>query len=95
MTLEINIPDVHAEVSAVFARYEEALVTNQREVLDALFWNSPHTLRANCCAPSSPPSAAISRRRMSSSVAKAAARSAARARPGYAPPKAGAWSPPT
>jgi hypothetical protein len=45
MTLEINIPDVHAEVSAVFARYEEALVTNQREVLDALFWNSPHTLR--------------------------------------------------
>lgn len=45
MTLEINIPEVHAEVSAVFARYEEALVTNQREVLDALFWNSPHTLR--------------------------------------------------
>ncbi|SCX74341.1 oxalurate catabolism protein HpxZ [Variovorax sp. EL159] len=45
MTPEINIPDVHAEVSAVFARYEEALVGNQREVLDELFWNSPHTLR--------------------------------------------------
>lgn len=45
MTLEINLPDVHAEVSAVFARYEEALVTNQRAVLDELFWNSPHTLR--------------------------------------------------
>ncbi|ADU34497.1 oxalurate catabolism protein HpxZ [Variovorax paradoxus] len=45
MTLEINIPEVHAEVSAVFARYEEALVTNQRAVLDELFWNSPHTLR--------------------------------------------------
>ncbi|MFH0133956.1 oxalurate catabolism protein HpxZ [Variovorax sp. VaC1] len=45
MTPEINIPDVHAEVSAVFARYEEALVSNQREVLDELFWNSPHTLR--------------------------------------------------
>ncbi|MET3495391.1 oxalurate catabolism protein HpxZ [Variovorax boronicumulans] len=45
MTLEINLPDVHAEVSAVFARYEQALVTNQRAVLDELFWNSPHTLR--------------------------------------------------
>jgi hypothetical protein len=45
MTPEINIPEVHAEVSAVFARYEEALVTNQRAVLDELFWNSPHTLR--------------------------------------------------
>lgn len=45
MTPEINIPDVHAEVSAVFARYEDALVGNQREVLDELFWNSPHTLR--------------------------------------------------
>lgn len=45
MTPEINIPEVHAEVSAVFARYEEALVGNQREVLDELFWNSPHTLR--------------------------------------------------
>ncbi|MGJ7526197.1 oxalurate catabolism protein HpxZ [Variovorax sp. GB1P17] len=45
MTPEINIPEVHAEVSAVFARYEEALVGNRREVLDELFWNSPHTLR--------------------------------------------------
>jgi len=45
MTLEINIPEVLAEVTAVFARYEEALVTNQRAVLDELFWNSPHTLR--------------------------------------------------
>ena len=45
MTLEINIPEVHAEVAAVFARYEEALVSNQRAVLDELFWNSPHTLR--------------------------------------------------
>ncbi|BEP64024.1 oxalurate catabolism protein HpxZ [Variovorax sp. V213] len=45
MTLEINIPEVLAEVGAVFARYEEALVTNQRAVLDELFWNSPYTLR--------------------------------------------------
>ena len=45
MTLEINLPEVLTEVRAMFARYEEALVTNQREVLDELFWNSPHTLR--------------------------------------------------
>jgi hypothetical protein len=40
-----NIPQVHAEVKAVFAEYEDALVNNKVEVLDALFWNSPHTLR--------------------------------------------------
>ena len=45
MTPEINIPEVLAEVEAVFARYEEALVTNRPEVLDELFWDSPHTLR--------------------------------------------------
>ena len=41
----INIPDVLAEVTAVFARYEDALVNNQVEVLDELFWNSPTTIR--------------------------------------------------
>jgi len=43
--LEINIPEVVAEVTEAFARYERALVANDVEVLDALFWNSPHTLR--------------------------------------------------
>lgn len=43
--MDINLPDVHAEVSAVFARYEDALVHNRVEVLDALFWTSPHTVR--------------------------------------------------
>ena len=42
---DINLPDVHAEVTAVFTRYEEALVRNQVEVLDELFWDSPHTVR--------------------------------------------------
>ena len=42
---DINLPDVHAEVSAAFARYEIALTTNQVEVLDELFWTSPHTVR--------------------------------------------------
>jgi hypothetical protein len=42
---EINRPDVLAEVSAVFERYEIALTSNDVAVLDELFWNSPHTLR--------------------------------------------------
>jgi hypothetical protein len=41
----INLPDVVAEVAAQFARYEQALVTNDVAVLDELFWDSPHTLR--------------------------------------------------
>jgi len=43
--LEINIPEVLAEVTAAFQRYEKALVTNDVAVLDELFWQSPHTLR--------------------------------------------------
>jgi hypothetical protein len=43
--MDINRPDVLAEVTAAFARYEKALQTNDVAVLDELFWNSPHTLR--------------------------------------------------
>jgi hypothetical protein len=43
--MDINIPQVHAEVLAAFARYEDALVNNRVEVLDELFWDSPHTVR--------------------------------------------------
>ena len=42
---EINIPEVHAEVSAAFYRYEKALTTNDVAVLDELFYNNEHTLR--------------------------------------------------
>ncbi|MDQ8023263.1 MAG: oxalurate catabolism protein HpxZ [Moraxellaceae bacterium] len=42
---DINIPDVLVEVTAAFQRYEAALVSNDVDTLDALFWNSPHTLR--------------------------------------------------
>jgi hypothetical protein len=45
MTHAINLPDVHAEVAAAFALYESALVGNNVQVLDELFWNSEHTLR--------------------------------------------------
>ena len=43
--MDINLPDVHAEVSAVFARYEDALVSNKTDVLDELFWPSEQTVR--------------------------------------------------
>ena len=42
---EINLPEVVAEVTVVFARYEDALVMNRVEVLDELFWASPATVR--------------------------------------------------
>ncbi|RFB69663.1 MULTISPECIES: oxalurate catabolism protein HpxZ [unclassified Herbaspirillum] len=45
MEYDINLPDVVAEVTAAFERYEAALVNNDVAVLDELFWNSPHTLR--------------------------------------------------
>jgi hypothetical protein len=43
--MDINLPDVHAEVSAVFALYEQAIVGNDVELLDELFWQSPFTVR--------------------------------------------------
>ena len=43
--MEINLPEVMAEVTAQFARYEKALTGNDVAVLDELFWQSPHTLR--------------------------------------------------
>ena len=43
--MDINLPAVKAEVEAAFARYEEALITNDVDTLQGLFWNSPHTIR--------------------------------------------------
>ncbi len=43
--MDINRPEVLAEVTAVFARYEDALVNNRVEVLDELFWDSARTVR--------------------------------------------------
>jgi len=42
---DINLPAVLAEVTAAFAEYQQALVTNEVAVLDKLFFDSPHTLR--------------------------------------------------
>jgi len=43
--MEIDLPEVVAEVTAAFNRYEKALVTNDVAVLDELFRNDPRTLR--------------------------------------------------
>jgi hypothetical protein len=41
----VDDPDTLAEVKAVFARYEAALVSNDVAVLDALFWGDARTIR--------------------------------------------------
>ncbi|MBW4092877.1 MAG: oxalurate catabolism protein HpxZ [Proteobacteria bacterium] len=43
--MEINLPEVLAEVTAAFARYEAALVGNDVAALQAMFWADPRTLR--------------------------------------------------
>ena len=43
--MDIDRPDVVAEVTAAFARYEQALVTNDVAVLNATFRDDPRTLR--------------------------------------------------
>ena len=43
--MEVDLPDVVAEVTAQFQRYEQALVSNDVAVLDELFRNDKRTLR--------------------------------------------------
>ncbi|MDP6707248.1 MAG: oxalurate catabolism protein HpxZ [Alphaproteobacteria bacterium] len=43
--LAVNLPDVVAEVAELFERYEQALIDKDVAVLDATFWESPHTIR--------------------------------------------------
>lgn len=42
---ELNHPAIIAQVNAAFERYEQALVSNDVATLDALFWQSPYTVR--------------------------------------------------
>lgn len=44
-SMEINLPEALAELTAAFARYEAALVSNDVATLTELFWDSPHTIR--------------------------------------------------
>jgi hypothetical protein len=43
--MDIDLPDVVAEVRAAFDAYERALVSNDVEALDAMFKNDPRTIR--------------------------------------------------
>ncbi|NEQ34409.1 MAG: oxalurate catabolism protein HpxZ [Leptolyngbya sp. SIO4C5] len=43
--MEINLPEVVAEVEAAFQRYETALINNDVAVLNQLFWQHPATIR--------------------------------------------------
>jgi Protein of unknown function (DUF3225) len=43
--MEIDLPEVVAEVRAAFDRYEKALGENDVDTLDATFWHNPRTIR--------------------------------------------------
>ncbi len=43
--MEIDLPEVVAEVSAAFERYERALVSNDVATLNAMFRDDPRTIR--------------------------------------------------
>jgi Protein of unknown function (DUF3225) len=43
--MQVDVPEVLAEVTEQFARYEKALVANDVAVLDELFRNDPRSLR--------------------------------------------------
>ena len=43
--MELDLPEVVAEVEAEFARYEKALVSNDVATLDTIFRNDPRTIR--------------------------------------------------
>ena len=43
--MDIDLPEVVAEVRAAFERYEKALVSNDVSTLDELFRNDPRTVR--------------------------------------------------
>jgi hypothetical protein len=43
--MDIDLPDVVAEVTAAFARYERALMANDVAALNAIFRDDPRTIR--------------------------------------------------
>ena len=43
--MEIDLPEVIAEVTAAFERYEKALVSNDVAALNAMFHKDPRTIR--------------------------------------------------
>ena len=43
--MEVNKPEIVAEVMAAFVEYERALVANEVDTMNALFWHTPETVR--------------------------------------------------
>ena len=43
--MQINDPDVVAELTELYPQYEEALVSNDVETLTRMFWASPYAIR--------------------------------------------------
>ena len=43
--MEINIPEIVAEVTEAFMKYEKAILANDVEMINELFWNDEKTLR--------------------------------------------------
>jgi 1-carboxybiuret hydrolase subunit AtzH-like protein len=43
--MEVNLPEIVAEVTAQFERYEAAFLSNDTGELDELFWNDPQAVR--------------------------------------------------
>ncbi|MGF6654580.1 hypothetical protein OKW34_005169 [Paraburkholderia youngii] len=45
MIMEVNRPEIVAQVAAAFEAYERALVDNDVETMNVLFWDAPATVR--------------------------------------------------
>jgi len=43
--MNINDPEIVAELQALYPKYEAALMTNDAETLTQMFWASPHAMR--------------------------------------------------
>jgi hypothetical protein len=43
--MQINDPEIVAELQALYPHYETALVSNDAEALIRMFWASPHAMR--------------------------------------------------
>ncbi|HEX9465630.1 MAG TPA: oxalurate catabolism protein HpxZ [Alphaproteobacteria bacterium] len=43
--MDINLPEIVAEVTAAFMRYQRAVDTNDADTMNELFWNSSFTVR--------------------------------------------------
>ena len=43
--MQINDPEIVAELQALYPKYEAALMANDAETLTRMFWASPHAMR--------------------------------------------------